>query len=180
MKISKNQLTVLLGTILLLAISNIAVALYFMSRDVDITGGVDTYGAIEVYDSDGVTEMTAYDFPNFTGGDSETQFKTFFINNTGNQPVYVYWNISDSSLEWTTTEFGYIHVVGLETKYEFNIQTSWPSSIEYWSPNEYTTPEALVIPVDGGVELRIFHQYYGSPKTAETYSLTMSFYAFDT
>lgn len=180
MKISRKQLTVLLGIILLLAISNVAVALYYMSRDVDITGGVDTVGSIIVYDSDGLTEMTSYDFPNFTGGTGGTYFKTFFINNTGNQPVYVYWNISASSLSWAALANGYSYVIDLTTKYYFFIQTSWtPDPFDYWSPNDYTTPESLLIPVGEGIELRMFHQYLGEPTTAEEYSLTMTFYAED-
>jgi hypothetical protein len=179
MKISKKQLTILLGIIVLLVISNVAVALYYMSRSVDLTGGVDTVGSIEVYDEDGVTLWASYEFPNFTGGTAETHFKTFFINNTGNQPVAVYWNISTSSLSWLPTIDGYSYSIDLTYKYYFNIQTSWPTPTEYWAPNDYIDPDSLLIPVGEGKQLRIFHQYSGNPNTAETYSLTITFYAED-
>lgn len=180
MKISKKQLTILLGIIVVLAISNVAVALYYMSRSVDITGGVDTVGSIEVYDDDGVTVWTNYDFPNFTGGSASNYVKDFFINNTGNQPVYVYWNISSSSLSWSSLESGYVYYESAVLKYSFDIMIAWPPATpDYWSPNDYTTPESLYIPVGEGKPLRIVHQYTGNPTTAETYSLTITFYAED-
>ncbi len=178
MKLSRKQLA-LIALAIALIISNITLAVLYMTKDVDITGGVSVVGAIEVYDDDGVTLLTSYEFPNFTGGVGASAFKNFFINNTGNQPVYVYWNISSSSITWIANAQGY-GGYSPTLKYYFNIMTSWsPDPADNWAPNDYTTPEALYLGVGEGKELRINHQYTGSPNTAEVYSLVMSFYAED-
>jgi hypothetical protein len=57
---------------------------------------------------------------------------------------------------------------------------AWPpTTTDLWTPNDYSTPESLYIPVGEGKPLRINHQYTGEPNTAETYSLTITFYAED-
>lgn len=180
MKLSKKQLA-LIALVIVLVIGNIAFAYLYMTRDVTITGGVSTIGSIEVYDDDGVTEWTSYNFPNFTGGVAATAHKHFFINNTGNQPVYVYWNISSSSITWISNVNGYGGYSPFPShKYNFFIATAWPpDTLDYWASNNYTTPEALYLDVGEGKELRIVHQYTDSPVTAESYSLVMSFYAED-
>lgn len=179
MKFSKKQLTLLLGCIVVLAVGNVALAALWLSRDVDITGGVDTVGTIEVYDEDALTLLTSYDFPNFTGGVGETSYKEFFIVNTGNQPVYVHWNISSSSLTWNPTSIGYQEAS--ISKYVFSIQNA--SSLDYLAPNDYSTPTVanalLYIDVGESAYMRIEHEYMGYPSTAEQYSLTMTFYAED-
>ncbi len=179
MKLGKRRLAIIALVVVLVAI-NIALAVLYMTKDVTITGGVSVVGSIEVYDDDGTTVLTSYEFVNFTGGQPETAFKNFFINNTGNQPVYVYWNISSSSISWIANEFGYGGYEGPTLKYNYFIATSWlPDPYDYWSPNDYTTPEALYLDVGEGMELQIVHQYTGNPSTAESYSLVMSFYAED-
>jgi hypothetical protein len=177
MKLSRKLLTVLMGSILVLGVSNVVFAFLYMSRNVDITGGVDATGSIEVYDTDGVTIMTSYDFPNFTGGVAEWSYKYFYINNTGNQPVYVYWNISSSSLTWTPIVTGYQHFVDAVSKYEFFLMNA--SLAEYFAPNDYTTPGSIFIDVGEQAYLVISHYYTGTPNTAEKYTLTITFYAED-
>jgi hypothetical protein len=177
MKLSRKQLPVLIGIILILGVGNVAFALLYMSRSVDITGGVSVVGTIEVYDEDAVTIMTSYDFPNFTGGVAGEGIKYFYINNTGNQPVNVNWNISSSSLIWNPISVGYEHEEAAVTKYEFFVQNA--SSLDYVAPNSYPTPGSVYIDVGESAYMRIMHQYTGNPNTAEQYSLTMTFYAED-
>ncbi len=131
-----------------------------------------------------MTVLTSYEFPNFTGGVAATAIKTFFINNTGNQPVYVYWNMSSSSssssVTWLNNSLGYAGYEAATHKYNFFIATAWlPDPFDYWSPNGWSTPEALYLDVGEGKELQIRHQYTDSPNTAESYNLVMSFYAED-
>ena len=179
MKLNKRRLAIIALVVVLVTI-NIALAVLYMTKDVTITGGVSVVGSIEVYDDDGTTVLTSYEFVNFTGGQPATAFKNFFINNTGNQPVYVYWNISDSSIIWLANDLGYAYYEDITLKYNYNIATSWlPDPYDYWSPNNSSTPEALYLDVGEGKELRIVHQYTGDPNTAESYSLVMSFYAED-
>jgi hypothetical protein len=179
MRISKKYLP-FIALVVVLAIANITLAVLYMTRDVNITGGVSVVGSIEVYDEDGVTILTNYEFPNFTGGEPATSVKNFFINNTGNQPVYIYWNITSSSVNWTANVNGYVGFESAVHKYNFFIATSWsPDPFDYWVPNDYSTPEALFLDVGEGKELQIRHQYTGEPNTAELYSLTMRFYAED-
>ncbi|UCE38705.1 MAG: hypothetical protein JSW00_05615, partial [Thermoplasmata archaeon] len=148
MNLSKKYL-VIISVVIALVVSNTVFALLWMTRDVDITGGVSVVGAIEVYDEDGTTLLTDITFENYTGGVESVRSQYFFINNTGNQPVYVYWNISSSSVSWTPVEYGYLEQ--FDNAYVFQIYTSWsPDPTEYWSPNDYTTPEALYIAAGQG------------------------------
>jgi hypothetical protein len=178
MKLSIKQLPVLVGFILILGFSNVVFALLYMSRDVDITGGVSVVGSIEVYEIDGVTVMTSYDFLNFTGGVEEISYKEFFINNTGNQPVYVHWNISSSSLTWQLMAEGYMYVENLVDKYLLMIEANWTTISDFWGPINGGLPP-LHIPVGEGKHLRFYLWYSGTPNTAEAFSLTVTFYAED-
>lgn len=183
MHLSKKHLAIVALTVILV-VTNIAFAVLYMTKSVNISGGViEAVGAIEVYDSDGVSPLASCDFPLFTAGGTWTGFtKNFFINNTGSQPVYVYWNISSSSIVWKPwMDVGYYHSEGtVEIKYSFKIFSSWtPDPIHEWTPNDGTTPEALYLGVDAGKQLQISLGYSGNPATAETFTLVMSFYAQD-
>ena len=171
MRLSKKRLA-LIALVVALAIGNITFAILYMTRDVNITGGVSKVGSIEVYQDDGVTVLTSFDFPNFTGGVARIELFWFFINNTGNQPVYVYWNISTSSISWTNMSTGYIHEESAITKYSFTI---FNGTSEYWVPDT----EARIIPVGQAVHERMRLWYFGEPSTAETFSFTVTFYAKD-
>ncbi len=186
MKLSKKQILGIIALLITLTSTSVAFAVIYMTKSVNITGGVSVVGAIEVYEDDGTTPLTSYDFPNFTGGQGLNQFMNFFINNTGNQPVYVYWNMSSASSTtsayWTATSMGYSGWEGSPppiNKYGFYIATSWPSPYVYWASNEWTTPGVLYLDVGEGKELRIFHSYTGLVVTAELYSFTLNFYAED-
>jgi hypothetical protein len=90
MRLSKKQLAII-ALVICLASSSVTYAVLFMARHVDFSGGIiATEGTIEVYDDDGTTPLTAYDFSLFTGGIADYKYKAFFINNTGTVPVYVY------------------------------------------------------------------------------------------
>jgi len=171
MKLSKKKLA-LIALVVALAIGNITLAILYVTRDVDITGGVSVIGSIEVYQDDGTTLLTNIDFDNFTGGVLQTYSTTFFINNTGNQPVYVYWNISTSSIAWFKGGAGYQYNEAATTKYTFSIHNA---TADYWTPDT----EARILLVDQAVSEEIGFYYSGDPKTAETFSFTVTFYAED-
>jgi hypothetical protein len=175
MQFSKKNIAIV-ALVLILAASNIAFAVLYMTKNVSISGGVATAGAIEIYDSDGTTPLTSYDFPLFTGGTSQGFTRNFFVNNTGNTPVYVYWNISSSSITWAVHVNGYDHMEN-GVKYSFIIIN--PDTMYGWSPNDFPTPEALYLGVGEGQLRQIGLYYSGEPNTAETFTLVMSFYAQD-
>lgn len=177
MQFSRKTIAIIALVIILVA-SNVAFAVLYMTKNVNITGGVSVVGSIELYEDDGVTPFTSYDFPLFIGGQSESFDIYFFINNTGNQPVYIYWNISSSSIVWFAESqgYGYIHNENGDAKYGFGL---WNATGDDWSPNGYVTPDALYIGVGEGQRIRMHLGYTGAPNTPETFTLVASFYAQD-
>lgn len=171
MKLSKKQLA-LIALVIVLVISNVAFAVLYMTRDVTITGGVSVVGSIEVYEDDGVTVLTSFDFDNFTGGVAQMPTLDFFINNTGNQPLYVYWNISTSSIAWSKVTEVYRHSEAATHKYTFAI---YNATFDFWTPDT----EARILEVDQSIQETFELTYTGDPVTAGTFSLTVTFYAKD-
>lgn len=166
----KKSILIIVALVSLIAI-NITLAVLYVTRDVNITGGVSVIGDMQVYEDDGVTVLTSIDFANFTGGTLETHEQVFFINNTGNQPLYVYWNISTSSIAWSAIGNQYKYYEDALIKYDFIIQ----NGTDFWTPNT----EARMIPVGQSIQEIMWLIYSGNPVTAETFSLTITFYARD-
>jgi hypothetical protein len=159
--------------IIVSVIGNIAFATLLLAEQAGAANVMSVVGTIEVYDSDGETPMTSYDFPLFTGGSAETFVKDFFVNNTGNQPVYVYWNISESSIVWeahTPHLDMYDHLEDDTWKYSFGIRQDFSTPTDYWSPDV----EAIFLSVGDGIKLRCELYYTGEPNTAETFTMTLS------
>jgi hypothetical protein len=162
--------------IIVLVIINIAFATLFLTKRAGAGNVVSVVGAIEVYDSDGISPLTSYDFPLFIGGIADTFLKNLFVNNTGNQPVYVCWNISTSSIAWearTPNLDAYDHYEDDTRKYGFAIRQDFSTPTDYWHPNR----EAIFLGVSEGIKLRLELHYTGEPNTAETFTMTISFYA---
>ncbi|UCC27457.1 MAG: hypothetical protein JSW29_05090 [Candidatus Bathyarchaeota archaeon] len=170
MELSKKQLG-LIALVIVLVIGNIAFAYLYVTRNVDFTGGVSTVGDIIVFKDDVTTELTSFDFINFTGGVPQGHLLGFFINNTGNQPVYVYWNITTSSIAWFKGGTGYQYNEEATAKYTFGIYnaTGW------WTPDT----GARRIGVGERIQETYSLSYTGSPVTAEAFSFTVTFYARD-
>lgn len=179
MKLSKKQLTILIGFILLLGVGNVALAILYMSRDLEITGGIDAVGQIEIYDSDAETVLTNVDFPNFTGSIGDTHLQLFYINNTGNQPLNVTWEISASSFTWLPISVGYDYWESGAQKYILQIETNIAASWVPLAPLDYATPGILQLAVGESAWMRMSLQYGGYPNLAETFSFTITFYAED-
>jgi len=160
----------------LLISSTVFASLYF-TKHVDADNGVSVDGTIEAYDSDGVSPLTNYDFPLFTGGTAETCLKDFFVNNTGNQPVAVYWNVTASSIFWEVRATPYPDVYDCYEdniwKYSFGIRQDFATSADYWYPDG----EGVFLGVGEGTKLRFELHYTGEPNTAETFTMAISFYA---
>ena len=178
MHLSRKHLAIIvLATILV--VTNIAFAVLYMTKNLNISGGVQTVGAIEVYDSDGVTPLTSYDFPRWNPGEGGTLTKKLFINNTGNVPVYVYWNISSSSIVWTgdSTATCYEHIEGIDIKYTFRMYKTYG---DIFKPDaEFTTPSYRNVDIGIGREVNMELVYSGIPATAETFTFVVTFYARD-
>ncbi len=159
--------------IIVSVIGNTVVVALLLAEQADAANVMSVVGSIEVYDSDGETPMTSYDFPLFTGGSAETFTKDFFVNNTGNQPVYVYWNISESSIVWEAHTLHldmYDHFEGDMWKYSFGIRQDFSPPTDYWRPDV----EAIFLSVGAGIKLRCELCYTGEPNTAETFTMTLS------
>jgi hypothetical protein len=155
-----------------LVIGNIVLVTLLLAEPAGAANVVSVIGAIEVYDSDGETPMTDYAFPLFTGGSAETFTKDFFVNNTGNQPVYVYWNISESSIVWeahTPHLNMYDHFEDNTWKHSFGIRQDFSPPTDYWRPDG----EAIFLSVGEGIKLRCELYYTGEPNTAETFAMTL-------
>ena len=164
-----------MALVVVLAATNIALAVLYMSKNVNISGGVSAVGAIQVYDMDGITPLTGYDFPLFSMGTQESLSRYFFINNTGNQPVYVSWNISSSSIEWSIVNNEYCHFEDSTMKYKFLTEQRLPSALyQWWAPNT-----SLYLGVGEGKQVQNHLWYSGEPMTAEIFTLMLTFYAQD-
>jgi hypothetical protein len=178
MQFSKRNMAIIALVIILVA-SNVAFAVLYMTKNVNISGGVAAVGAIEIYEEDGVTPLTDYDFPLFTAGTLDYYILDFFVNNTGNVPVYVTWNISTSSISWENVGPRYVHLESSVEKYYYTLFE--PDYSEYWCPYyDGYTAEIVVLAVGAGEHIQLLLTYLGSPTTPETFSLVMSFYAKDT
>lgn len=162
--------------IVLLVSSTFLAALYF-TKHVEAGNGVSVDGTIEAYDSDGVSPLTSYGFPLFTGGTAETFLKDFFISNTGNQPVSVYWSVTASSVSWQVraTPFPDMYDCYEDNiwKYGFGIRQDFAASADYWYPDG----EAVFLGVGAGIRLQFELYYTGEPNTAETFTMAISFSA---
>jgi hypothetical protein len=159
----------------ILVVINIIFTPLFFIKHVNSYNGITVIGEIEVYDSDGISPLTSYDFPLFSGGTSDTFHKHFFIKNTGNQPVSVYWNISESSINWNLKKSLnlYKYYENGVCKYSFGIPQESLLTTDYWQPNT----EALFLGVDDGKNLHFELFYTGETISSETFRLTISFYA---
>lgn len=176
MQFSKKNLAII-ALVIILAASNVAFAVLYMTKNLNITGGVATMGAIMVYSDDGITPLTDFDFPLATPGVGLSYTLHFFINNTGNSPVYVYYNISSSSIGWTPDSYGYTHQEGGYTKYYLRPLIWYPAYGDYWSPREILPPESVFLNTGYGREVELEYMYSGIPNTAETFSFVFTFYA---
>ena len=171
----KKKSIVIIVAIVSLLLVNITLAVLYVTRDVNITAGVSVTGNIEVYEDDGVTVLTSIDFTNFTGGVAEEQEQVFFINNTGNQPVYVYWNVSASNLPMPDWDLGPYYYSYYEDYEDFKYTFAIDNVTDFWVPES----QAREIPVGESIQEIISLWYSGNPVTAETFSLTVTFYARD-
>jgi hypothetical protein len=162
---------------IVLVISNLLFAVLHLSKQTHAYGELLVEGEIEVYDADGVTPILGYGFPLFSGGAEHTFHQSFFINNTGTKPVDVYWNISASSILWQLTgslhQYAYDHHEDGIWKYSLGIRKDVEVSPQYWQPNQ----EGILLAVSEGVRLQFELYYTGTPNTAETFTLTVSFHA---
>lgn len=171
----------LITLVAILVISNLGFAILYMTKNVNISGGVQALGAIEVYDEDGVTPLTSYDFSLFTPGEAGVLNKTFFINNTGSVDLYVKWNISSSSIVWTgdLPGEGYEHIEGTDVKYSFRMYKGYPGT-NIWRPDApFTTPNYRSVEVGIGRIVSMELEYSGIPATAGTFTFVISLYAIE-
>lgn len=177
MKFSKKQMA-FFALVPVLIVSNIVFAVLYMTRSASITGGVASVGSIELYEVDG-TEFTSFDFPLFDPFVTQQEGHVFFLNNTGNIPVYVNWNISDSSIDWETTSGGtFYHHIGETGSAKYSIALD--DGADWWHPNDGATPESLYLTVGEGLELVLFLQHYiGGGSAPETFTVELTFYAED-
>lgn len=179
MNLSKKQFLAIVAVISLLATSTFAFAALYITKSASITGGVATVGDITLFEEDGITEWTSFDFPLCEPFEWSDDFFTFSLNNTGNTPVYVTWNISASDITWyAVSGGGYLHDEEGITKYIIRI---WNDS-QTWAPSDDPeAPGVIYLDVGDSVVLLLNLTFRGTvaPSTPETFSVTLSFYAAD-
>jgi len=178
--LSKKRIAII-ALLLTLGVTNVALAYLYMNKDVTISGGVASSGAIAIYQADGQTEMTSINFPLFQGAQqSATRF--FFVNNTGNVPVNVYWYISNGNPNNWLIESGgqaYIYTESAQTKYRFSINNQvlpdGTPGTGLWNPDP-TGTQVVTIGVGQGAKFSI-DLSHPAVNTPETFSFVLSFYA---
>lgn len=164
----------IIAVISILAVTNIALAVLYMTKTVSISGGVSVVGLIEVYDADGTTPLTNINFANFTGSTIESRDNFFFINNTGTVDVFVYWNMSASSISWVQANGNYYsHLENDVEVFQFSVLDRGGM---YWRPDT----QHLMIPAKSSLQHFDFHLgYNGNAETSEKFTLSVTFYATD-
>ena len=180
--LSKKRIAIIV-LILTLVATNVALAYQYMNRDVAISGGVATSGAIAVYNLNGVTPLTSVDFPDFTADEPHSYNQVFFFNNTGNVAVNVYWYISiGNPNNWSIEPGGqaYIFTESAQTKYRFSINNhvlpDGSQGTGVWNPDP-TGTQVLTIGVRQGAKFSIDLLHYVAVNTPGDFSFTLSFYA---
>jgi len=160
-----------------MTICSIVLATLCFTKPVEARNQVATIGEIKVYNENGISELTSYDFPLFAAGTPGTHLKWFVVRNTGKQPVHISWSLTASSIAWSRitrhNSKGYDHNEGGIKKYTFRILQ------DTRKPDAYIPPEQKTILLKGGESKKLCFEltYSGKPKTAETFALTVSFYA---
>jgi hypothetical protein len=163
--------------ILSLMICSAILASIYFTKQVQATNKVVTIGEIKLYNEDGCTEVTSYNFPLFRGGTFDTYSKWFFIRNTGKQPLQIRWSITESSIPWKTKiknyPNGYEHYEGNVCKYSLRIHKDSKNKPDFLAPEK----ESIIL--NSGKEARLCFElsYTGKPNTAEKFTLTVSFTA---
>jgi hypothetical protein len=181
MHLSKSKIVILIA-ILTLAATNIALAAFYMNRDVTVSGGVATSGTIEIYKEDGLTPMTAIPIPLFQGT-THTNSTFFWVKNIGNMPVAVYWNISSANPNSWTLESGgqaYIFTETSQTKYRLCIwnkqNPDGSQGTGTWNPD----PEgAVVVNLNPGqtAQFAMDLLHFTEVNAPGTFSFVLSFYS---
>ena len=123
------------------------------------------------------------DFPLFTANPPHSHAQWFFINNTGNLPVVVYWDISNCiPNSWSKGVDGnaYIFSENGDSKYRFliNKQVVPDGSTGIWRP-DLSSIHGLSIGVGQGAKLSIDLLHYVEVDTPGAFSFVLSFYAYD-
>jgi hypothetical protein len=180
---SKRQIAIF-AVIVALATANIAMAAFYMNRDVTVSGGVKSSGTIEIYKDDGQTVMTSVPIPLFEGG-THSNTTYFWVNNTGNMPVAVYWNISFGApnswaIDMDTGGQAYVFTETSQIKYRLSINNKinpdGSQGTGTWNPDP-TGTQAVNIGVGQGAKFSMDLIHYVAVNTPGTFSFVLSFYA---
>jgi hypothetical protein len=153
-----------------------------MNRDVMITGGVKSVGTIEIYENDETTIMNGFGFPEFEGTyQSDNHF--FWIKNTGNQQVEVYWKISTANpnnWEISLDTGNYVYKENSQNKYNFvisnQIGTDGNPATGLWNPD----PNGNIVVLLGAGQKAKFAMTLShniAINTPGSFSFVLSFYA---
>ena len=182
MNLNKKRIAIL-ALILALVATNVSFAYMYMNKDVTISGGVKTTGAIAVYKEDGVTELATIAIPLFEGS-THSNTTMFYIKNTGNVPVDVYWLMSSSEpAQWTIEGGGaaYIFTESSQTKYRLSLNKQiLPDGSSgggtLWNPDPSGT-QFFTIGVGQSAKLAMDLVHYVAVNSPGTFSFVLSFYA---
>ncbi len=179
--LSRKQWAIV-AVIIALVATNITLAYEYMNKDVTISGGVKTVGAIAVYKEDGITELTTIAIPLFEGS-TQTNTTMFYIKNTGNVQANVYWLMSSSSpAQWSIESggAGYLYKENSADKYRLSVNKQIlpdgsPGGGAVWAPDPAGTQFFVIGPGQSAkVAMDLVH--YMAVNTPGTFSFVLSFY----
>lgn len=178
-----KKYTAVIAILLVLFAANAALAIMYLNKDVAISGGVASTGSIALYKENGETTLTSIDFPVFTANPPHSHSQWFFINNTGNMPIVVYWDISNCiPNNWSKDLDGnaYVFSENGDSKFRFSInKTIVPDgSTGFWKPG-LSSLNGLAIGVGQAAKLNIDLLHYVNVTMPGTFSFVLSFYAYD-
>jgi hypothetical protein len=163
--------------IVALAVCTVFLTLLLSAKPVEAYSGITTEGDIRICTESGQSELTIIRFPLFTAGRPDKQDEWFIVRNVAEQPVYVSWSISSSSILWSPvasgSQSGYDHDEGGVQKYTFRILQHDQGKVMCLAPEQ----AILVLKERESVKLCFELAYSGSPTTAETFTMTVTFHA---
>jgi hypothetical protein len=173
----------IVALVLTLLSTNIALAIVYMTKTVTITGGVAETGTIEVYQENAETTLTTIAISQFQGT-THSNYTYFWINNTGNMPVKINWEITNPNpTGWTidTPNQGYIFTENTNTKYTFSINNQinpdGTPGTGKWLPDPTGTTQTITIPVGKAAKFSMDLIHNQAVNTPGDFSFGLSFTA---
>ena len=151
-----------------------------MTKNVTVTGGVATSGTIETYEEDQTTTMTAIAMPDFPATSDQSINHFFWIKNTGNVQVKVYWYISSGNPSWSldTGTQTYISQENSQTKFRLAISNQQnPDGSQgtgYWNPDP-SGNQVVTLDTGQSAKFALTMTHFAAVNTPGQFNFVLSF-----